>query len=269
MSEPGAESPLQSDAKPGDLLRLDLLKALGDNTRYAIYLEIARSAVPLSTSKIAETLGLHPNTIRPHLERMRDVGLLVQSVGPSRGVGRPQHLWSLAPEAPSLGLEPPVFTMLAKMMLEIAAAAGADSETAEQVGEREGRVQASRRERKAPCLIRLVRFLDDLGFEPLVFEDHPVSGTTTREEGDCRDGRSGAQSVSETKNRVRENSGKVTVAFMNCPFEDLARECPDLVCSLHCGLLQGFLGDSDDAHICEFRSLVAKNPCQVDLVLAQ
>jgi predicted ArsR family transcriptional regulator len=47
--------------------RLAVLKALGDNTRYAIYLELARSASPLSTQDIAETLGLHPNTVRPHL----------------------------------------------------------------------------------------------------------------------------------------------------------------------------------------------------------
>ena len=56
--------------------RLDVLKALGDNTRYAIYLELARSPLPLATAEIADTLDLHPNTVRPHLERMRDVGLL-------------------------------------------------------------------------------------------------------------------------------------------------------------------------------------------------
>ncbi|MBV8295751.1 MAG: helix-turn-helix transcriptional regulator, partial [Acidimicrobiia bacterium] len=56
--------------------RLAVLKALGDNTRYAIYLELARSPSPLSTIEIAETLGLHANTVRPHLERMREVALL-------------------------------------------------------------------------------------------------------------------------------------------------------------------------------------------------
>ena len=54
----------------------DVLKALGDNTRYAIYLELARSPRPLVTAEIADTLDLHPNTVRPHLERMREVGLL-------------------------------------------------------------------------------------------------------------------------------------------------------------------------------------------------
>ena len=37
--------------------RLDLLKALGDNTRYAIYLELARSPVPLATAEVADSPG--------------------------------------------------------------------------------------------------------------------------------------------------------------------------------------------------------------------
>ena len=87
--------------------RLEVLKALGDNTRYAIYLELARSSSPRSTADIADVLGLHPNTVRPHLERMRDVGLLEISADSRGHVGRPQHRYTLAADAPSLGLEPP------------------------------------------------------------------------------------------------------------------------------------------------------------------
>src|SRR5438128_1528843 len=93
--------------------RLDLLKALGDNTRYAIYLELARSPLPLATADIADTLGLHVNTVRPHLERMRDVGLLDVSTDARGGVGRPQHRYALSREAPSLGLEPSPFPTMA------------------------------------------------------------------------------------------------------------------------------------------------------------
>jgi DNA-binding transcriptional ArsR family regulator len=72
----------------GNDARLDVLKALGDNTRYAIYLELARSPAPRSTADIAETLGLHVNTVRPHLDRMRDVGLLDLRIGNTGGVAR-------------------------------------------------------------------------------------------------------------------------------------------------------------------------------------
>jgi DNA-binding transcriptional ArsR family regulator len=105
--------------------RLALLKALGDNTRYAIYLELARSSVPRSTAEVAETLDLHPNTVRPHLERMREVGLLTVAAESRGGVGRPQHRYSLAPDAPSLGLEPPAMPMMARLLLEVAAGARA------------------------------------------------------------------------------------------------------------------------------------------------
>src|SRR5690606_25180523 len=63
-------APRSTDRPP----RLAILKALGDNTRYAIYLELARSPAPRSTADIAATLDLHVNTVRPHLERMREVG---------------------------------------------------------------------------------------------------------------------------------------------------------------------------------------------------
>ena len=97
-------------------VNLDVLKALGDNTRYAIYLELARSPRPLATADIADALQLHANTVRPHLERMRDAGLLAVEVGGRGDVGRPQHRYSVAADAPSLGLEPPSIPVLAFSM---------------------------------------------------------------------------------------------------------------------------------------------------------
>src|SRR5437879_11433325 len=124
--------------------RLDLLKTLGDNTRYAIYLELARSPKPLATADIADTLGLHVNTVRPHLERMRGVGLLEVQSDNRGAVGRPQHRYSLAPDAPSLGLEPPAFPMVARMLLRAAARAGAGTDDAADAGREQGRVDGGR-----------------------------------------------------------------------------------------------------------------------------
>ncbi len=101
-------------------MNLDVLKALGDNTRYAIYLELARSARPLATADIAESLALHANTVRPHLEKMREAGLIDVQVGGRGEVGRPQHRYAIANGAPSLGLEPPTMPVLARMVLAMA-----------------------------------------------------------------------------------------------------------------------------------------------------
>jgi predicted ArsR family transcriptional regulator len=211
--------------------RLDVLKALGDNTRYAIYLELARSPAPVATADIAETLGLHPNTIRPHLERMRDVGLLDVTIEVRSGVGRPQHLYSLAAGAPSLGLEPPPFPMLSRMLLRLVASAGVSGEEAADVGRAQGRADAPAH--TASCLEALVAELDDLGFDPT------VAGT---DDGEC-----------------------AVVAFAHCPFRELAEEHPELVCALHRGLVEGFVEAVGGGEVDDFHNLVHREPCQVVL----
>ena len=53
------------------------------------------------------------------------------------------------------------------------------------------------------------------------------------------------------------------VAFANCPFADLAREHPDIVCGLHRGLVAGFVAAMGDAEVVEFCPLAHRTPCQV------
>lgn len=218
-------------AEPSD--RLDLLKALGDNTRYAIYLELARSPVPLATAEVAETLGLHVNTVRPHLERMREVGLLDVAPDHRGGPGRPQHRYSPAADAPSLGLEPPTFPVLARMLLGCAARAGADADDATAAGFEQGAVEAASVAPGTPCADALVEVLDRLGFDPA---------------------------------RVDDIDGSTTIGFAHCPFQALAEANPDLVCALHRGVVEGFVAEVGGAAVAAFGSLVDRHPCRVALV---
>ena len=213
--------------------RLPILKALGDNTRYAIYLEVARSASPRSTAEIAETLGLHPNTVRPHLERMRDVGLLDVEMDSRGQVGRPQHRYSVAAEAPSLGLEPPAFPLLARMLGAVAAAAGVDADDAAEVGRDQGRAFAAAMAVDPPeCIAGLMAELETLGYDPAAGDD--PDGTTT-------------------------------VVFTHCPYRELAEAWPDLVCQLHRGLVEGFVEQTGGADVLDFHTLAHREPCQVSL----
>ena len=212
--------------------QLDLLKALGDNTRYAIYLELARSAQPLSTADISETLDLHPNTVRPHLERMREAGLLEVEVGGRGDVGRPQHRYSIAANAPSLGLEPPTMPMLARMVLAMASRLGAAADDAEAVGRAEGATRAQPYRRAPSTLEALVSDHDRLGFDPLV--------TDTPDDPDA-----------------------AVVVFAHCPFAELAEQHPELVCGLHRGLVAGFVAEMGDAEVDEFCTLTNRTPCRV------
>lgn len=230
MDVPGA-TPLQLPSQ-------DVLRVLGDNTRYAIYLELARSPRPQVTAEIAETLGLHPNTVRPHLDRMREVGLLEVTTDARGAVGRPQHHYSLAADAPSLGLEPPTMPMLARMVLAMARRLGANPADAIAVGEAEGASRATRYAAAPSAIEALVADLDRLGFDPIVT-------------GDADDD--------------VDDDGPVTavVAFANCPFADLARDHPDLVCGLHRGLVAGFVAQMGDAEVTEFCPLASRTPCRV------
>jgi predicted ArsR family transcriptional regulator len=214
--------------------RLELLKALGDSTRYAIYLELAAAPRPLATADVADALGLHPNTVRPHLERLRDVGLLDVTTEVRTGVGRPQHLYSPAAGAPSFGLQPPSFPMLARLLLRLASRAGASGDEAIELGREQGRLDAETRADAASCLEALVAQLDAVGFDPVVSGD--------------------------------DDSDVAVVAFAHCPFRELAEAHPELVCSLHRGMVEGLVDAFGSDEVDEFHSLVHRTPCQVTLV---
>jgi predicted ArsR family transcriptional regulator len=225
----GDQAPAGDDRLPSR----DVLKALGDNTRYAIYLELARSPRPRGTAEIAEALGLHANTVRPHLDRMREAGLLDVTTGGRGEVGRPQHRFSLAADAPSLGLEPPTTPVLAQMVLDMAERLQASADDAFAVGHAEGARRAGGYEHSPSALEALVDDLDRLGFDPVVAES--------------------------------EMPDNAVVGFANCPFAPYAERHPDLVCSLHHGLVAGFLDTMGDAAIAEFCPLAHRTPCQVEL----
>jgi predicted ArsR family transcriptional regulator len=221
----------------------DVLRVLGDNTRYAIYLELARSPRPLVTAEIADTLGLHPNTVRPHLDRMREVGLLEVTTDARGEVGRPQHRYAVAADAPSLGLEPPTMPVLARMVLAMAHRLGASTADAVAVGETEGASRAGSYAAAPSALEALVADLDRLGFDPIVTEGGSPHGDTADVDDD--------------------DAAVAVVAFANCPFADLARQHPDIVCGLHRGLIAGFVAAMGDAEVVEFCPLAHRTPCQV------
>lgn len=211
--------------------RLAVFKALGDNTRYAIYLELARSAAPLSTADIADALDLHPNTVRPHLERMREVGILDVEVEGKGTVGRPQHRYFVAADAPSLGIEPPSWQVLARMIADVAALMAPDPDDVAAMGWEQGRLAAARH-RGQPCVEALGAALEELGFDPATTDDAAVT----------------------------------TIGFTHCPFRDLAEAYPDLVCNLHRGLVEGFVNELGGASVTAFATLADRDPCHVDLV---
>lgn len=217
-----------------------VFKALGDDTRFAIYQELGRSPSPLSASDLAERLGLHPNTVRPHLDRMREAGLVEVEPVHRGTVGRPQLRYSLAPGAPGLGLDPPAHTLLAGLLAALAEQLGGDGLDAANLGRRWGTEAGGRRQSGRGCLAALVAELDRLGFDPVQAELGSPDGETRR----------------------------VRVDFLHCPFRELAEAYPELVCSLHRGIVEGVIGrgvrTAQPAGMVEdFRTLIDRDPCNV------
>ena len=211
---------------------LAVLKALADETRYAVYRELASSPAPLSAPELAERLGVHANTVRLHIERLRDAGL-VDAEAVHRGtVGRPQHLSFLAAGAPSLGFDPPAHALLAGLLAALAEQVGADVDDAADTGHAWG-VEAGKRTRTRSCVRALAGELERLGFEPAVA---PGDGTS---EGDVR------------------------IDFLHCPFRELAEAYPELVCNLHRGLCAGIVDQVGEGSVEEFATLYDHEPCHV------
>jgi predicted ArsR family transcriptional regulator len=210
--------------------QLAMLKALGDETRYAMYEELARSTAALSASDLAERLGIHANTVRLHLERLREVGLVdVEAV--HRGtVGRPQHLYFLSPGAPGLGFDPPAHALLAGLLATLAERVGADADDATATGRVWG-TEAGTRTRSRSCLGALEAELVKLGFEPAVESDGSESHTR--------------------------------IEFLHCPFRELAEAYPELVCNLHRGLCEGVVDAVGGGTVEEFSTLYDAEPCHV------
>jgi predicted ArsR family transcriptional regulator len=169
---------------------------------------------------------------------MRDIGLLQVWVDAKGTVGRPQHRYSLAPDAPALGLEPPTFPVLARMLVGVVARGGAALDDVLAAGRDQGEAEAAGVVATDPaaCVAALVRLLARYGFDPeAVPDDEDADG------------------------------GGATVGFARCPFRELAEAQPALVCGLHRGLVEGFVDATGAASVTDFGTLVDRHPCRVQI----
>lgn len=214
---------------------LEVLKALGDETRYALYRELAGSTAPRSAGDLADALDLHANTVRLHLERLKDAGLVDVEVIHRGTVGRPQHRYSLAPGAPGLGFDPPAHVLLAGLLAALAETSGADATAARSAGRTWGRRSAGRTSSRT-CLTVLAQELDRLGFEPAVDPEAAV-------------GPAGA-------------GDGTRIEFLHCPFRELAEAYPELVCNLHRGICEG-VAEAGRGTVEQFSTLYEPDPCHV------
>ena len=162
----------------------------------------------MDIASIAEQLGVHPNTVRFHLDTLLEGGQVERLLGDRRGAGRPPIVYRMSRAMDRNG--PSNYRLLAAMLTSHLARSRRPMGTATRLARSWGpSVVDSTRSRgrlsKTESLTELVDVLADLGFEP---EPHR-----------------GARS---TEIRLR-----------HCPFLDLVDAHGSLICALHLGLMQG------------------------------
>ncbi len=199
------------DVQP-DILKLS--KALGEETRFAIFRKIAAAESPLTVRDLVEMLGMHHSAIRIHLTRLEEAGLIVSQTLRQRGVvGRPQLVYLPNSTATSFTLPPRNYELLARVALEYAVAGVNADSSAEDFGTAWGRAHARGTRGNNPlplaeALPALVTELRALGGNPEL---------------------------------VDLNGNGYALRERNCLFGDISASHKPLVCSLHQGLAQGML----------------------------
>src|SRR3989475_7803276 len=92
---------------------LEVHKALADDTRYRLYHYIGLAGRPVSVREMSRRLSLHPNTLRPHLRRLEEAGLVSREIRKTAAVGRPQTLYTARENEPEGGRD---YRLLAEML---------------------------------------------------------------------------------------------------------------------------------------------------------
>ena len=196
---------------------LEVHKALADDTRYRLYRYLRLSGRPVGVRELSTRLSLHPNTLRPHLRRLEEVGLVSSETRKGTGAGRPQTVYSAVGVDDHAGRD---YRLLAEILTPLVSGVRRHERARELAREwgaylvaRSAPKPAARRT-PGPDLAVLQEALAEAGFDP----------------------------------RFRRRSARtVDITLRGCPFRDLQAEHADLICGVHKGLLEGILTSSRPA----------------------
>jgi len=213
---------------------LGVHKALADDTRFRLHRYLGLSGRPVSVRELATRLSLHPNTLRPHLRRLEEAGLVAREVRKGSTVGRPQTMYYAVDRAEPEGRD---YRLLAEILAGLVTGKQARDRAEElarewghylvaQGGPKPGTRLPARRN-----LAVLQEAMARAGFDP----------------------------------RFRRKERKtVEITLRDCPFRDLVEDHRELACAIHRGLVEGMLGGlKPPLRLAEFSPLVERSVCRL------
>jgi predicted ArsR family transcriptional regulator len=197
---------------------LDISKALGEETRFSVFCEIASSEVPLTVKDLVAIFGMHHSAIRIHLNRLEEAGLIISQKRHTKGaVGRPQLAFLPNPHVLDISLPPRNYQFMADLALDYVTREGLDLEQAEEFASVWGRAFVVERRGNGKLSF-------DEGLSTVCEEMRNLGGTAEW--------------------AIENGDGTYVVREHNCPFAELSSEHDELICSLHQSVAQGMLSQT-------------------------
>ncbi len=191
--------------------------ALAHPTRARVFGLLVERRGPAGTDELAADLGLHPNGVRRHLERLEQAGMVIRS-RVRKGQGRPRDSWTVAADARPGGEPAHGYADLAGWLARAMPSGDSGLRQIEQRGREIGRELAPAEGGKPVEAFRDA--FAALGFEPV----------------------------------LAERKGGFSCRLENCPYKSTVRERADVVCTLHRGITAGLLEVLDaDASLDDFQ----------------
>ncbi|MGH7762394.1 MAG: helix-turn-helix transcriptional regulator [Candidatus Dormibacteraceae bacterium] len=184
-------------------------RALAGVSRFRI-LEELRGRGQLDSLQLGELIGLHPNTVRSHVDQLIEAGLVRSLTAPPAGRGRPRVLYEAVAEPA------PAHQSGYRLLAQILAGYLATTDRPQVVAESAGRTWGSYLTHKPKPFAevsaeeatqKVVGLFTELGFMPEAVEE----------------------------------SGERRILLHRCPFREVAESNRTVVCAVHLGMLKGAL----------------------------
>ncbi len=206
--------------------------ALATPTRRHLLELLQAGDAPRDVHDLARAVGLHPSTVRFHLETLRRAGLVVRQDQPYEGIGRPRVAYAAAvPGGRGGGYE----QLAALLAADLADTPQEREARAEDIGQRWARQLVPDRRGAEPTVdeaaAAVCQVFDRVGFAPQV---------------------------------SRHGEGR-RITLHSCPFRAVAQEHPEVVCAMHLGLLRGSLERLGAPSVCRLTPFAEPEKCLAEI----